>query len=87
MTPETYEHRQAAKMHCNACIRNRLNRIPFSLDIVKMKLALVNDNHPDCFIRRPGEGIIKGIVKFQNIHTVATFDKHLGVVVSVGGEL
>jgi len=79
-------HSLAARIHCSARIRERLNRPAFKKDIDKMRLALSTGNS-DCFMRREYPGSIKGIVRYQNIWTVAVLDKGLGIVKTVGVSL
>lgn len=80
------EHRQSAKMHCAERIRTRLNRKPIKRDIDKMRMALLKNND-DCFIKYDYPDAITGIVKYQNRWTSATYNKKLGVVITVGGGL
>jgi len=77
-------HRQAAIIHCNARIPERLNRKAEKRDVDKMRLALLKNNS-DCFMReKVYPDAIIGIVKYQNIWTRAVLDRTLGVVVTVG---
>lgn len=77
------KHELATKIHCAARIRERLNRIPISRDIDKMKKALITGNS-DCFLRREYPDAITGIVRYQNRWTTAVFDRELGMVKTVG---
>ena len=79
-------HQACAKMHCYERVRSRLNRIPTTLDFAKMRLALLRNNN-DCFIRREYPDSIIGIVRLQNIWTVAVYDKLIDRVVTVGVQM
>lgn len=77
------DHKACAKMHCSERVRSRLNRKPTSLDFDKMRLALLKNNN-DCFIRRQYPDSIIGVVRLQNIWTVAVYDRLIDRVVTVG---
>ncbi len=79
-------HKACAKMHCAERVRSRLNRIPTSLDFAKMRLALLRNNN-DCFIRREYPDSIIGVVRLQNIWTVAVYDRTIDRVVTVGVQM
>lgn len=76
-------HTLAIKVHCAARIRERLNRIPISRDIDKLRQALLTDN-ADCFLRREYPESIVGICRYQNIYTSAVYDKEHGMIKTVG---
>ena len=80
------DHQACAKMHCAERVRSRLNRSPTSLDFAKMRLALLRNNN-DCFIRREYPDSIIGVVRLQNIWTVAVYDKLIDRVVTVGVQM
>ena len=80
------DHQACAKMHCAERVRSRLNRSPTSLDFAKMRLALLKNNN-DCFIRREYPDSIIGIVRLQNIWTVAVYDRNIDRVVTVGVQM
>ena len=80
------DHQACAKMHCAERVRSRLNRIPTSLDFAKMRLALLKNNN-DCFIRREYPDSIIGVVRLQNIWTVAVYDRTIDRVVTVGVQM
>lgn len=79
-------HSLSARIHCSARIRERLNRPAVKRDIDLMRLALLKNNS-DCFMRREYHDSIKGIVRYQNVWTVAVLDKSLGIVKTVGVSL
>jgi len=80
------DHQACAKMHCAERVRSRLNRSPTSLDFAKMRLALLKNNN-DCFIRREYPDSIIGVVRLQNIWTVAVYDRTIDRVVTVGVQM
>ena len=80
------KHKLAAKIHCSARIRERLRRPAIKRDIDKMRLALLKNNS-DCFIRREYSDVIKGLVRYQNIWTIAVLDKCTGIIKTVGVSL
>ena len=80
------DHQACAKMHCSERVRSSLNRSPTSLDLAKMRLALLKNNN-DCFIRREYPDSIIGVVRLQNIWTVAVYDRTIDRVVTVGVQM
>lgn len=80
------DHKACAKMHCAERVRSRLNRSPTSLDFAKMRLALLKNN-ADCFIQREYPDSIIGVVRLQNIWTVAVYDRTIDMVVTVGVQM
>ena len=80
------DHQACAKMHCAERVRRRLKRIPTTLDMDKMRIALLKNN-VDCFIRREYPDSIIGVVRLQNIWTVAVYDKLIDRVVTVGVQM
>ncbi len=80
------DHQACAKMHCAERVRSRLNRSPTSLDFAKMKIALLKNND-DCFLRREYPDSIIGVVRLQNIWTVAVYDRTIDRVVTVGVQM
>lgn len=79
-------HQLSTKVHCAARIRERLNRIPVSRDIDKIRIALLTNNS-DCFLRREYQDAIVGICRYQNRWTTAVVDKNIGMVKTVGVSL
>ena len=73
-------------MHCSERVRSRLNRIPTTLDMDKMRIALLKKNS-DCFLRREYPDSIIGVVRLQNIWTVAVYDRNIDRVVTVGVQM
>ena len=80
------DHQACAKMHCAERVRSRLNRTPTSLDFDKMRIALLKNN-ADCFMKREYQDSIIGIVRLQNIWTVAVYDRTIDRVVTVGVQM
>ena len=80
------DHQACAKMHCSERVRSRLNRIPTTLDFDKMRIALVKNN-ADCVMKREYPGSIIGVVRLQNIWTVAVYDRTIDRVVTVGVQM
>lgn len=79
-------HKLSIKIHCAARIRERLNRVPVSRDIDKMRIALLTGN-ADCFLRREYPESIVGVCRYQNMWTTAVFDRELGMIKTVGVDL
>ncbi len=80
------DHQACAKMHCSERVRSRLNRIPTTLDFDKMRIALLKNN-ADCFMKREYPDSIIGVVRLQNIWTVAVYDRTIDRVVTVGVQM
>ena len=80
------DHQACAKMHCSERVRSRLNRSPTSLDFDKMRIALLKNN-ADCFMKREYPDSIIGVVRLQNIWTVAVYDRNIDRVVTVGVQM
>lgn len=80
------DHQACAKMHCSERVRSRMNRIPTSLDFDKMRIALLKNN-ADCFMKREYPDSIIGVVRLQNIWTVAVYDRTIDRVVTVGVQM
>ncbi len=80
------DHQACAKMHCSERVRRRLNRIPTTLDFDKMRIALLKNN-ADCFMKREYPDSIIGVVRLQNIWTVAVYDRTIDRVVTVGVQM
>ena len=80
------DHQACAKMHCSERVRSRLNRRPTSLDFDKMRIALLKNN-ADCFMKREYPDSIIGVVRLQNIWTVAVYDRTIDRVVTVGVQM
>ena len=80
------DHKACAKMHCAGRSKSRLNRKPTTLDMDKMRIALLKKNS-DCFLRREYPDSIIGIVRLQNIWTVAVYDRNIDRVVTVGVQM
>ena len=79
-------HELSTKIHCAAMIRERLNRIPVSRDIDKIRIALLTNNS-DCFLRREYKDAIVGICRYKNRWTTAVLDRELEMVKTVGVSL
>lgn len=80
------DHQACAKMHCAERVRSRLNRSPTTLDFDKMRIALLKNN-ADCFMKREYPDSIIGVVRLQNIWTVAVYDRTIDRVVTVGVQM
>lgn len=72
--------------HCASRIRTRLNREAIPHDIMRMKRAILSDNG-ECFLKRDCGDTIEAVVPYQNIHTVAVYNKAHGLIVTVGSSL
>ena len=74
-------HKAAAKAHIRNRIIERYGRTPSLRDIDNMRLGL---KHETCFWSQDCGETIRGIVKFQNIHVSAVYNKDLDGMVTAG---